>query len=315
MFTLERKVGATVTGLVLLSVGAWVAMRYELADSLLSTRFMPHQYCYLRDPGLIWTNAISDGLIWLAYVAIAIALAALLRKTRALLAFRWAFVGFGLFIVACGFTHFFEVVTLWKPLYWLASSIKVLTAAASLVTAIAFAPLVPRAAEAIRLFHERYSKSEEQRSATLSRLLDTEQRMALAMESAGVGIWDLNPIDNKLHWDERCRSLFGVANHEEASYRDFMQCVYPDDRAGVEASLNTALQENREYNAGFRVQTDDGEIRHVIARGRPLYNDMRQAVRFVGTVIDVSRERQAEEALLRTEKLAVAGRMAASIAH
>ncbi len=53
----------------------------------------------------------------------------------------------------------------------------------------------------------------------------------------------------------------------------------------------------------------------MIARGKPFYDEDHQPVRFIGTVMDVTRERQAEEALVKSEKLAVAGRMAASIAH
>jgi hypothetical protein len=140
----DWKVTGAVAGLLLVSFGTWAATKYDLVGSLFSTDYMAHRFCYLLQPGLVWTNAVSDCLIWLSYIAIAVGLAALLHKTRALLAFRWVFVAFGLFIVACGFTHFFEVVTLWEPVYWLSTSVKVLTAAASLATAAVFVPVVPR---------------------------------------------------------------------------------------------------------------------------------------------------------------------------
>src|SRR5512142_899302 len=111
------KVTTAVASLMLLSVVIWAAARYGIARSLFSTSFLAHQYCYLRQPALIWTNAVSDGLIWLSYLAIAIGLGVFLRRTEHLLSFRWVFVAFGLFIVACGFTHFFEVITIWQPLY------------------------------------------------------------------------------------------------------------------------------------------------------------------------------------------------------
>lgn len=209
--------------------------------SLFSTRFMGHRYCYLLQPGLVSTNAVSDSFIWPSYIAISVGLAILLRKTRTLLSFRWAFVAFGLFIVACGFTHFFEVLTIWVPFYWLSTSVKMLTAAASVVTAIAFAPLVPRAAEAIRLFHEAHEKSEQQRVETLSKLLDTEERMKLAVQSSGLGTWELNASTNELHWDHRCRVVFGVSDHQELRYDDFISRVHPQDRANVEALFGGAL--------------------------------------------------------------------------
>ena len=54
------------------------------------------------------------------------------------------FLAFGLFIVACGFTHLMEVVVLWKPFYWLAGDVKLVTAGASVVTAIALPGLIPQ---------------------------------------------------------------------------------------------------------------------------------------------------------------------------
>lgn len=309
------KVTAAVSTLMLLSVAIWAAVRYGLVGSLFSARFLAHQYCYLRQPELIWTNAVSDGLIWLSYIAIAAGLLALLWKTKKFLLFHWVFVAFGTFIVACEFTHFFEMVTLWNPMYWLSTSVKGLTALASVATAAAFVPLVPRAAGAIQLFNEAYSKSEEQRVKTLSRLLDTEERMKLAMESSGFATWERSLVTKELFWDERCRAIFGVSESRKMYYEDFLNYVHPDERANTRALIETALRERREYNATFRIVRDDGELRTVISRGKAFCNEDGQPVRLVGVLVDITRERQAEEALVKAEKLAVAGRMAASIAH
>jgi hypothetical protein len=110
----------------------------------LSSRFLPHAYCYLYDKKLIALHVGSDGVIWLSYVSIALTLAYLVWRTRREMPFSWMFLAFGTFIIACGFTHFMEMVVLWKPLYWLAGDIKLVTALASVVTAIALPPLVPQ---------------------------------------------------------------------------------------------------------------------------------------------------------------------------
>ena len=269
----------------------------------------------IERPGLIWTNAISDGFIWLSYIAIAVGLAVLLRKTQPLLAFRWVFVAFGLFIVACGFTHFFEALTIWEPFYWLSTSVKLLTAAASVVTAIAFVPLVPRAVKAIQLFNEAYSKNEEQRVHTLSKLLDSEERMKLAAESAGFATWERSLITKELYWDERCRDIFRVSDGRKLYYEDFLNRIHPDDRASTQALIEASLSERHEYNTTFRIVSDYGETRTVTSRGKAFCNEDGQPVRLVGVLMDITRERQAQEALLKAEQLAVAGRMSASIAH
>lgn len=108
-----------------------------------SSGFHPHGYCYLWKPGLIWLHVISDGLIGLAYVAIGLALAYFVRSGRGDIPFSRMFVAFGVFIAACGATHFVEIWTLWQPVYWFAGGVKVVTAAASVFTAIALPPLVP----------------------------------------------------------------------------------------------------------------------------------------------------------------------------
>jgi signal transduction histidine kinase len=105
---------------------------------------MPHSHCYLNDPRMIWLHVTSDMFIGLAYVSISTTLAYMVYRARRAIPFHWMILAFGLFIVSCGFTHFMEVLTVWQPLYWLAGYVKVVTAVASVITAIALFPLVPK---------------------------------------------------------------------------------------------------------------------------------------------------------------------------
>ena len=107
-------------------------------------RLLPHGYCFLWDPSLVRLHVVSDTLIGLAYVAIPITLVSFIRK-RTDLPFNWIFVLFGLFIVACGATHFMHIWTLWFPNYWVSGGVKAITAAASVPTAILLYMLVPQA--------------------------------------------------------------------------------------------------------------------------------------------------------------------------
>jgi signal transduction histidine kinase len=107
-------------------------------------RYLPHGVCYAWQPGLIRLHLVSDVLIGLAYLAIPVALVHFIRR-RADIPFNWMFLLFGLFIVACGATHWMEVWTLWTPSYWVAGTVKAITAAASVPTAILLFALVPKA--------------------------------------------------------------------------------------------------------------------------------------------------------------------------
>jgi len=117
--------------------------------------FMPHGYCYLWRPNLILLHAVSDSLIAVAYLSIPITLVYFIRKRKDL-PFHWMFVLFGVFILACGATHGMEVWTLWHATYWLSGFIKLVTALASVPTAILLVGLIPHALalpspEALRL--------------------------------------------------------------------------------------------------------------------------------------------------------------------
>ena len=121
-----------------------VAIPLLLTPLLQTGGFMPHGHCYLWRPELVWLHAGSDMLIGLSYVAISVALIYLLYNIRDAIPYGWMILAFGIFIIACGGTHFMEVWTLWEPVYWMSGSVKGITALASVYTAIALPPLVPR---------------------------------------------------------------------------------------------------------------------------------------------------------------------------
>lgn len=148
------------------------------------TGYMPHGHCYLWNPSLVATHVASDLLIGLAYVSISLSLYALIRKIK--LPFSSMVLSFGVFIGACGATHFMEVWNLWFANYWLAGLVKVLTAAASVATGIWLVRLRPQileVAEAAKLSAAR-SAELEQLNRTLS---DNQKLMAHSAKMSALG--------------------------------------------------------------------------------------------------------------------------------
>ena len=115
----------------------------KLGHDVLSSAYMPHLYCYLGSTSLAWTHAISDALVGLAYVVISATLAYLIHRGRSELPFHGLFFGFAVFIVACGSSHLVEAITVWIPVYVLSAAIKVVTALASIATAVMLPFVVP----------------------------------------------------------------------------------------------------------------------------------------------------------------------------
>lgn len=146
-----------------------------LARSLLSTEFVPHLYCYLSRPGLVWTHVGADTLIGIAYFAISITLGYLVFRARGDIPFHWMFLAFGLFIIACGGTHFMEVVTVWFPIYVVSAAVKIFTAVASITTAAVLPFKVPRVLTLVQ-----QAKASEQVTAQLR--ASEERKEALLRE-------------------------------------------------------------------------------------------------------------------------------------
>lgn len=130
----------------------------EALDALLSWQvFMPHGHCYLWKPALVALQVGTNGLIGLSYFAITLTLLTLVRQVRAL-PFQAVYIAFGTFIVACGVTHLFDILVIWRPVYWLDGMMRAVTAAASVGTALVLPALLPR----IRALAEAAALSKEQ---------------------------------------------------------------------------------------------------------------------------------------------------------
>jgi signal transduction histidine kinase len=109
-----------------------------------SDGFIPHGHCYLWKTGLVWLHIISDATIAFAYYSIPFLLIYFISK-RQDVPFNGVFLLFGAFIIACGTGHLMDIWTLWYPYYWIAGSLKALTAIISIYTAFALIYLMPQA--------------------------------------------------------------------------------------------------------------------------------------------------------------------------
>ena len=140
-------------------------------------------------------------------------------------------------------------------------------------------------------------------------LKGSEDRLRLAVESTGLGTWDWNLITGGLKWDERCKAVFGLPPDAEVDYEVFLAGLHPDDRERADRVVRQALdpEGGGEYRTEYRtVGLTDGVERWLAARGQAFFEEGR-AYRFIGTVLDITERKRAEEErdlLLAREQLA-----------
>ena len=121
-----------------------VARGWGMWERLIQGIYMPHGYCLLWEPWLVGLHAVSDILTFAAYSAIPVAIWIFVRQ-RPTLEMRGLALLFAAFILWCGLTHLFGVITLWRPVYELQGIVKATTAVISVTTAVLIFPLIPKA--------------------------------------------------------------------------------------------------------------------------------------------------------------------------
>lgn len=132
---------------------------------------------------------------------------------------------------------------------------------------------------------------------------DANERLQIAMDAAGLGLYECHPQTGEVHWDGRVRDIWGIERDEVVTYQTFFDGLHPDDRAATEAALNRAFDPTGDghYNAEYRViHRRDQTVRWISANGKAVF-DHGQPVRLVGTLRDISAHKESEEQQRRNE--------------
>jgi PAS domain S-box-containing protein len=138
------------------------------------------------------------------------------------------------------------------------------------------------------------------------RLRSSQERLKLALEGAGQGIWDWDLTTEVLTWDENCKRIFGLPPSFPVTYEWHLDALYPDDRQRVRDAAAIALRNRTSFDEEYRTFHPDGTMRWILAKGQGYYDAAGNAYRMSGTVLDVSDRKQAEQALRENEQRFVA---------
>lgn len=168
-------------------------------DFLSDPGLLPHGYCLAWSPRLLWTLVAANALIGLSYFSIPVALFYFVRRQQGM-KFNSIFLMFGLFILACGTTHFIGILSIWYPAYRLDASVLTVTAVISVATAAILWPLIPQALAFLKkhqVDQQRLIDTNRQLEEHISEVLALQGRLQeLSVRDALTGLY------NRRHFDE-----------------------------------------------------------------------------------------------------------------
>ena len=278
---------------------------------------MPHGYCFLWQPTLLWLFVISNIVTALAYFSIPVALAYFVHKRKDI-DFKWMLLLFSAFIFACGITHVFSVVTIWYPLYGLSSIAEAFTAIVSVTTAVLLWPLIPKALrvptpaslllankklEEEIVFHKETKAQLQQLNDELDQLVElrtkalqaSELDLRLSQIGGGVGSWKADLVSYQQTWSENCITGLGFPALSEPTWEDFLSVIHAEDRQGVIEATQAHIDSGKKYAPEYRIITREGDIRWMRSAGKVERNAAGKALLMRGIVQDITELKNADQ--------------------
>jgi PAS domain S-box-containing protein len=145
-----------------------------------------------------------------------------------------------------------------------------------------------------------------QRNRTISKkveeatdeLAESRQRLDLALVSSGIGTWDWNIVNDTIFLDEALRRIIGTDTAEsKLDWAGFTKRIYPPDAPRFGSEINEALAGDQDYVSEYRFLKPNGKVCTLEARGHVIRDATGRPLRMIGTSMDITERKQAEEEL------------------
>ncbi|ETX11666.1 hypothetical protein MUS1_10055 [Marinomonas ushuaiensis DSM 15871] len=152
------------------------------------------------------------------------------------------------------------------------------------------------------------------------KMIDTNLRLSIATDSAGIGVWELDIKENALHWDDWMYRLYGFTKEERsAPYQVWKDCVFKEDQERIEGIL-TSVRNGRmpiknkentyhttyELDVDFRIIRKDGQTRYLKSNATIVFDEEGRPSRLIGVNMDVTSRKETEGVLRAASEQALA---------
>jgi PAS domain S-box-containing protein len=155
-------------------------------------------------------------------------------------------------------------------------------------------------------------------------LRQSESYLAEAQRLAHTGSWAWGVAGgDALHLSEEWYRIYGLDPEKGTSaWEEKVQRIHPEDRAKWQRAIDRAIDEKSDYEVEIRILLPDGTVKYIHTVGHPVLNASGDVVQFVGSSMDISASKRAEEALRQAQtdlahvsRVTTMGELTASLAH
>jgi diguanylate cyclase (GGDEF)-like protein/PAS domain S-box-containing protein len=134
---------------------------------------------------------------------------------------------------------------------------------------------------------------------TVQQLADSERRREEIQKLAHVGDWEYDLRDDRIHWSEETFRIFGIPpGGQEPDFADVLQGIHPEDGPRFDRAMQQAISAGISYNFDLRIRCADGQEKYINAQGSPVFGPDSQAERIIGTILDITDRKLAEQVLV-----------------
>jgi len=147
-------------------------------------------------------------------------------------------------------------------------------------------------------------------------LRDREQRLQVAVATAGLGIWEMDLNAATIASDSSTRRLFGLSDHGRSNLlADHLERVLPDDRSRLEEAINTAVENQSTLDIELQARSVQGRARWLRLHGTAVLDGETPQARLIGAVHDIESYKRMDERLLHAAQMESLGNLAGGVAH
>ena len=156
----------------------------------------------------------------------------------------------------------------------------------------------------------------EERIRAGERLRERDAALRIALRASGMGLWTLDLQRDKLHWTDEVYRIMGYEPQAfEATNEAWFGCIHHEDAQKVRDGVTQVIKSGKDFFRQYRIISKDGSVRWIESQGQCQRDKDGNATFVMGVLMDITDRKRMEQSMLQAEKLAVAGRLAASVAH